>query len=98
LLSVENTIVRELKMLAYEFRGKGASVMKKMAQSKFAFWATLAVAALLNTAVYVRGISDGRVGNGFSLMTEAIAAQAEPLVSPVKARGGAIRITQIPKT
>jgi ribonuclease Z len=93
---VENTIVRELKMLVFEFSGRIESVMNKIAQLKFAFLATLAVAALLIAAVYVKGKHDGRVGNGFSLMTEAIAAQTEPLVSPVKARGG--RDTYYPNT
>jgi ribonuclease Z len=70
--------------------------MKKITPSKFAFLATLAVVALLFTAVYVKGKYDGRVGKDFSLMKEANAAQAAPPVSPVKARGG--RGTYYPNT
>ncbi len=70
--------------------------MRKITRSKFVFLATLAVAALLITAVYVKGKYDGRVGKKFSLTTEAIAAQAKAQVSPVKARGG--RGTYYPNT
>jgi ribonuclease Z len=70
--------------------------MIKIIRSKFAFLAILSVAALLITAVYVKGKYDGRVGKEFSLTTEAIAAQAKSPVSPVKARGG--RDTYYPNT
>ena len=70
--------------------------MKKNRQSKLVFLATLSVAAILVTAIYMKGTYDGRAGKEFSLMKEAIAAQAKTPVSPVKARGG--RGTYYPNT
>jgi ribonuclease Z len=70
--------------------------MKKNRQSKLVFLATLSVVALFITAVYVKGTHDGRAGNDFSLMKEAIAAQTKTPVSPVKAREG--RDTYYPNT
>jgi hypothetical protein len=60
--------------------------MKKNRQSKIVILATLSLAAILITAIYVKGTYDGRVGNEFSLMKEAIAAQSNTQVSPVKER------------
>jgi len=70
--------------------------MKKNRKSKLVFLVTLSVVALFITAVYVKGTHDGRAGNDFSLMKEAIAAQSDSAVSPVKARGG--RDTYYPNT
>ena len=49
--------------------------MKKNRQSKLVFLALPSVAAILITAIYVKGTYDGRVGNEFSFMKEAFAAQ-----------------------
>jgi|GEM_PF-5598016 len=50
--------------------------MKKIRQSKLVYLVLLSVAALIITAVYVKGKYDERVGKSFSLTNEAIAAQA----------------------
>jgi ribonuclease Z len=70
--------------------------MKRTRPSKFAILATLALVALLIMALHVKGKYGGRVGKDFSLMEEAMAAQAGPSVSPVKARGD--RGTYYPNT
>ena len=70
--------------------------MKKNWRSKLVYLVTLSVAALVITAVYVKGKNDGRVGKDFSIINQAIAAQAKAPVSPVKARGG--RGTYYPNT
>ncbi len=70
--------------------------MKKIRQSKLAYLATLSVAAIIVTAVYVKGKYDERAGKEFSLINEAMAAQPKATVSPVKARGD--RGTYYPNT
>ena len=62
--------------------------MKNSQQSKLTILATLSVAALIITSVYLKGNYDGRVGNEFSLIKKVNAAQSEkgkPEISPVKA-------------
>ena len=61
--------------------------MKKR-RSILAYLITIAFTVLLVTAVYVKGKYDGKVGNDFSMIDSAIAAQSKPTVSPVKSRGG----------
>jgi ribonuclease Z len=70
--------------------------MKKNPKSKLVFLATLSVAVLLITVIYVKGTHDGRGGSEFSLLKEAIAAQHTSEVSPVKVRRG--RFTYYPNT
>jgi ribonuclease Z len=70
--------------------------MNGIGRTKLVFLAAWTVVVFVISAVYVKGRHDGRVGNEFSLMKEAIAAQAESPVSPVKARGG--RGTYYPNT
>jgi ribonuclease Z len=58
--------------------------MRKIANSKLAFLAIVAVVVVAMIGVYIKGNYDGRVGKGLQLTPEVLAAKAK--LSPVKAR------------
>ena len=58
--------------------------MRKIANSKLALPAIVAVAVVAMIGVYIKGNYDGRVGKGLELTPEVLAAKAK--LSPVKAR------------